>query len=120
MSSVTLKDAGPPSRRHSAITRSWWVLGTICAAGGLAAAIGLGAFIWICLRLVRAALAIHRRASEAYLQDLSVAFLGVFAVVAVCAFVIPMWEFRPISLYFWLYAGILLKHGAGPGASAPD
>ena len=37
------------------------------------------------------------------------AFLGIFAFCVIAAFFNPVWEWRTVSLYFWLFAGMTIK-----------
>jgi len=74
--------------------------------------IGLGCFVWGCVRLFRTISKVHRTTDDAFLRSLSLGCMGVFVIVVIAAFFYPAWEVRPLSLYFWLYAGIVLKLGA--------
>ena len=71
--------------------------------------VGLALFGWVCVRLFSVALRVYRTADDVLLKDLSVGFIGILVLFIVAAFLFPIWEVRSLSLYFWLYAGIVLK-----------
>lgn len=80
--------------------------------------LGLGCFVWMLIRLARSALRLRRASAEPALRDLADAFLAVLIFFAVAGFFSPMWEFRSISLYFWLIAGVLVRLSGDAGAAA--
>lgn len=78
---------------------------------GQAGIIALTCFVWMCLRLGWAVFTIHNSTDDAFLKRLSAGFIGVLTVQMVAACFAPTWEIRPLALYVWLYAGIILKLG---------
>lgn len=76
---------------------------------GQAGFLGLGAFVWGLFGLFRESIKLYRRAGRSFLRKLSLGYaaLFVFAMTIACFF--PMFEIRPLSLYFWLLGGIVLK-----------
>jgi len=76
---------------------------------GQAGAIGLGLIVWGFVTLFSRAVRIYRHTESAFLKHLSVGYLGMFVAAVTIAFFFPMWEVRPLSLYFWLFGGIVLK-----------
>lgn len=71
--------------------------------------LGLGCIVWACYRLFKTAYKTMRTTDDPIVKDLMLGCIGVFALFAVTGFFTPIFELRALSLYFWLYAGIVVK-----------
>ena len=71
--------------------------------------LGLSAFLWVLSRLLRASLACFRRARDSLEWIVALGFVGGF----VCIMVENVFSFnltyRASSLYFWMFAGIVVR-----------
>lgn len=71
--------------------------------------LGLLAFLWGLARILRTAAHMFNHSESPFLRQLALSYIGLFAVCFVVAFFYPAWEVRPISLYFWLFGGLIIK-----------
>ena len=71
--------------------------------------VGLSIFVWGLLRIFAVAVKTYRYTADAFLKKLALGYAGLFVLAMVLACFFPMFEMRPLSLYFWLFGGILLK-----------
>lgn len=103
----TLTELGiPMSNQHFIIDVNW---AFIFAQVGV---VGLGAFVWVIAVITRRAWRALREAEDPLLRDLYRGFMGLTALMVVGSFFYNVWEIRPISLYYWLFAGMVLKLAA--------
>jgi hypothetical protein len=76
---------------------------------GQAGVLGLGAFVWGLARLFRETIRLHRRTDHIFLSRLTLGYAALMVYFFVTACFFPVFEVRPLSLYFWLIGGIVYK-----------
>jgi hypothetical protein len=102
----TLSAVGvPPANQHFIVDVNWaFILGQT----GM---LGVFLFGWLVMRLHKHARAVRQGASDDFVRTLSTAFMGLVWLMVIGAFFYNVWEIRPISFYFWLLAGLVVKLG---------
>jgi len=110
----TLDDVGVPRQTQHLIVDVGWIY-----IFGQVGVIGLTLFLWMLLRLYRTTLALRRSSPDPFVQDLALGFAGLLAYFLLATLFNPLWEYRTVSLYFWVIAGILIKLGTRSLEEAP-
>lgn len=79
--------------------------------------LGLLAFLWLLVRVLHAAGRAWRSEPDPWLRSLALGWLAAAAALIVGATFTTVFEIRPLGLYFWLYAGALVRFcGQTPAA----
>jgi hypothetical protein len=87
---------------------------------GQAGWVALAAVLWMCWRLGCAGWRVRREHPSLPVRCLAEGFVAVLVAHCAAAFFAPVWEWRPTSLYLWLYAGLVVSFRLGlPPAEAP-
>jgi len=97
---------GVPEYNHHYVVDVNWAF--IFGQTGL---IGLSCFLWGLFRLFKKIVCIHMTSRDAFLNNLALGVVGLFALFAVGGFLYNVMEVRPLSLYFWLFSGVAVKLG---------
>lgn len=111
----TLDEVGVPRESQHLIVDVGWIY-----IMGQVGVIGLSLFLWLLLRLYRTTLAIWHSSPDPFFQDLALGFAGLIPYFLLASLFNPLWEYRTVSLYFWVVAGMLVKLGSPRGAEATE
>jgi hypothetical protein len=71
--------------------------------------LGLAGFAWLLVRILRASLECFRRARDSLDKVIALGFAGGFACVMVENLFSFNFTYRPSSLYFWVFAGLVVR-----------
>lgn len=71
--------------------------------------LGLAAFVWGLIRIFIPTFRAYRQEKDPFMQQLLLGYIGLFVYLILAACFFPTWEVRPVSLYFWLFTGIVVK-----------
>lgn len=71
--------------------------------------LGLATFCWVLVRIFRASLECFRRARDSLEKAMALGFAGGFVCVMLENAFSFNFTYRPSSLYFWLFAGMILQ-----------
>jgi hypothetical protein len=71
--------------------------------------LGLAAFVWLLVRIFRASRECFRRARDSLEKAIALGFLGGFVCVMLENIFSFNLTYRPSSLYFWVFAGIVVR-----------
>ncbi|MFH1225968.1 MAG: O-antigen ligase family protein [bacterium] len=70
-----------------------------------------GVLFWLYVYCFR----VYRKTNDDFVKTLTLGYLGAMPVVAGQAFLGPYFEVRTISLYFWLFGGLIVSFGQSAG-----
>lgn len=93
----------PRTWQHFVVDVNWGYL------FGQYGVVGVACFAWIVWRIFRSAYRVYRYSDDEFERRFAWGFLGVMALVVTAAFFYAALEVRPISFYFWLFAGLVVK-----------
>ncbi|MFQ5905073.1 MAG: O-antigen ligase family protein [bacterium] len=71
--------------------------------------LGLCVFLWVLWRILTSSLECFRRARDSLEKAVSLGFLGGFVCIMVMNAVSFNFTYRPSSLYFWVFAGVVAR-----------
>ena len=72
--------------------------------------LGTAAYLWTIFELARTALRLFVRVDDAFARSLSAGYLALVVAVALSNFAVFSLSLRAISMYLWLFGGVLTVH----------
>nr|NIN65038.1 hypothetical protein [Anaerolineae bacterium]NIN95257.1 hypothetical protein [Anaerolineae bacterium]NIQ78222.1 hypothetical protein [Anaerolineae bacterium] len=88
--------------------------------------LGVLAFLWIVAQLGMTAFYCYRKSMDRFVRGFSLGYLAMLAAIVLANFAMFVLSFRAISMYMWLFGGVLtlywlrIKNGAAGAIASPS